>query len=159
MNIKSLMDKKGNQCHSITPDVTMSAAVDKMMQHRIGSLVIVDEANNPISIITERDVMFTIHHHGCDIKTTKVSEIMGPKLVTCDVADSIKDAMALMFNNDTGRRVRHLPVMDGDKLIGMVSNGDLLGRIVEETEFENRVMKNYIQNWPEEDVSESTTTR
>lgn len=155
MHIKSLLDKKSHECHTISPDATMAAAVSKMMQHYIGSLVVVDAENKPISIVTERDVMFTIHHHGCDIRTTKVSEIMGSKLITCDQTDTIKDAMALMFDNATGHRIRHLPVVEDGKLIGMVSNGDLLLSIVEETEFENRVMKNYIQNWPEEDISQT----
>lgn len=152
MNIKNLLDKKGTKCHTIHPDESMADAVNKMMQHRIGSLVVVNNDNKPISIITERDVMFTIYHHGCDIKETRISDIMGPNLVACNINDSIKDAMALMFENQTGRRVRHLPVLDDGKLVGLVSNGDLLGRMVEEAEFENRVMKNYIQNWPEEDV-------
>ncbi len=66
---------------------------------------------------------------------------------------TLKEAMTLMFHNQTGRRIRHLPVIDNGELVGMVSNGDLLQRLNQEAEFENRVMKNYIQNWPEEDVS------
>ncbi len=152
MNIKNLLDKKGHQCHTISPENTMADAVNKMMQHHIGSLIVVEE-EKPVSIITERDVMFTIHHRGCDINSTKIQEIMGSKLVSCNISHTIKEAMALMFENETGRRVRHLPVLDDGKLVGLVSNGDLLLRMIEETEFENRVMKNYIQNWPEEDVS------
>ena len=153
MNIKNLLEQKGRQCYTITPDNTMAEAVSKMMEHHIGSLVVVDEHGKPISIITERDVMFTIHHHGCDINTTNVGEIMGSKLVACDITDTIKEAMTLMFDNETGRRVRHLPVIEDGQLVGLVSNGDLLLRMLEEAEFENKVMKNYIQNWPEEDVS------
>lgn len=152
MNIKNLLDKKGRQCHTISPENTMADAVNKMMEYHIGSLVVV-QGEEPISIITERDVMFTIHHHGCDINSTKVGDIMGSSLVACDIDHTIKEAMTLMFDNITGRRVRHLPVLDDGKLVGLVSNGDLLLRLIEETEFENRVMKNYIQNWPEEDIS------
>ena len=152
MNIKNLLDQKGNQCHTISPENTMDDAVNKMMEHHIGSLIVV-QGEKPISIITERDVMFTIHKYGCDINSTKVSEIMGSSLVACDIGYTIKEAMTLMFENITGRRVRHLPVLEEGKLVGLVSNGDLLLRMIEEAEFENRVMKNYIQNWPEEDIS------
>ncbi len=152
MNIKNLLDQKGQKCHTISPENTMADAVSKMMEHHIGSLIVTQE-EKPVSIITERDVMFTIHHHGCDINTTTVGEIMGDTLITCDISDTIKATMTLMFDNQTGRRIRHLPVMDDGKLVGMVSNGDLLGRIAEEAEFENKVMKNYIQNWPDEDIS------
>jgi CBS domain-containing protein len=151
MNIKNLLDQKGNRCHTITPEDNMADAVNKMMEFHIGSLIVV-KGEEPISIITERDVMFTIHHHGCDISSTKVSDIMGSSLVACDINHTIKEAMTLMFENVTGRRLRHLPVLDEGKLAGLVSNGDLLLRMIEEAEFENRVMKNYIQNWPEEDI-------
>ena len=152
MNIQHLLDQKGRRCHTTNPENSMAEAVGKMMKHNIGSLIVV-EREHPVGIITERDVMFTIHKYGCDIDTTTVGEIMGSTLVSCDGSTMIKDAMKLMFDNQTGRRIRHLPIIEEGKLVGMVSNGDLLLRMVEEAEFENRVMKNYIQNWPEEDVS------
>ena len=153
MDIKQMLEQKGKgrQCHTITPEDSMADAVREMMKHHIGSLIIV-QGETPISIITERDVMFTIHKHGCDIDLTTVSEIMGSKLVACESSATIKDAMKMMFDNETGRRVRHLPVLEDGKLVGLVSNGDLLLRLIEEAEFENRVMKSYIQNWPEEDI-------
>jgi len=152
LNIHNMLDQKGRQCHTISPSNNMAEAVSKMMKHNIGSLIVVDE-EKLVGIITERDVMFTIHKHGCDIDTTSIREIMGTILVTCESSTTIKDAMKLMFDNQTGRRIRHLPIVDDGVLVGMVSNGDLLLRMVEEAEFENRVMKNYIQNWPEEDIS------
>ena len=152
MNIKNLLEQKGNNCITISPENSMAEAVDKMMEHYIGSLIVLKN-DEPIGIVTERDVMYTIHHHGCDIRSTTVGEIMGKELVFCDLSFTLKEAMTLMFNNQTGRRIRHLPVIDEGQLIGMVSNGDLLQRLNEEAEFENRVMKNYIQNWPEEDIS------
>ena len=152
MDIQHLLAQKGRQCHTINPKNSMAEAVSKMMEYNIGSLIVV-ENEKPIGIITERDVMFTIHKHGCDIDTTSIDEIMGPTLVSCNSSTMIKDAMKLMFDNQTGRRIRHLPIIEEDRLVGIVSNGDLLLRMVEEAEFENRVMKNYIQNWPDEDLS------
>ena len=63
--------------------------------------------------------------------------------------------MNLMLDNETGKRIRHLPIMDEGKLVGMATVTDLMKRLIQETEFENRIMKNYIQKWPEEDVESS----
>ncbi len=152
VNIKNLLDDKGYEFMTVDPESTMEMAVDKMMEHHIGSLVIsVDE--KPVGIITERDVMHTVYHDHCDIETTKVKDVMSSDIITFDISGTTKDAMHLMFHNETGHRIRHLPIVENEILVGMVSISDLLRRLVQETQFENRIMKNYIQNWPEEEVS------
>ncbi len=151
MDIKHLLEQKGRRCYTIKPENSMADAVSEMMKHQIGSLIVV-EGEEPVSMITERDVMFTIHKYGYDLNLTTVGEIMGSKLVTCESSAIIKDTIKMMFDNETGHRIRHLPVMENGRLVGLVSNGDLLLRLLEEAEFENRVMKNYIQKWPEEDL-------
>lgn len=153
MNVRNLLEKKGSYCFTITPDETMAVAIKKMTDNHIGSLVVVDEESKPISIVTERDVIFTVQRRDYAIQEIKISEIMGTPLITCDISANIKEAMTLMFENEIGRRLRHLPVVDDGKLAGIISNGDLLLRLLEVSEFENRLLKNYIQNWPEEDVS------
>ncbi len=152
MNIKNLLDDKGYDFLTIDPESTMEAAVNKMMDHHIGSLLVAIDGK-PEGIITERDVMHTIYHDHRNIETTKVCDVMSNELITFDISGTTKDAMHLMFHNDTGHRIRHLPIVDDGMLVGMVSISDLLQRLVQEAQFENRIMKNYIQNWPEEEVS------
>lgn len=152
MTIKNLLDDKGYGCLDISPESTIENAAEKMMEHHVGCLLVTAD-DKPLGIITERDLMYTICHEHRDVATTQVAEVMSKDPVTFDVSGTVRDAMSLMFHNETGHRVRHLPIMDGDKLVGMVSISDLLRRIIQETEFENRIMKNYIQNWPEEEVT------
>ena len=152
MNIKNLLDDTGYGYLDIAPDSTMEKAVDVMMEHHVGSLLVTED-EKPVGIITERDVMYTVYHDHRDVETTTVGEVMTKDPITFDFHGTVREAMFLMLHNETGRRVRHLPIMDGDKLVGMVSMSDLLRRIIKETEFENRIMKNYIQNWPDEEVS------
>lgn len=152
MNIRNLLDDKGYGCLEIAADSLMEAAVDKMMEHHVGSLLATEDGR-PVGIITERDVMYTVYHDHCDIETTKVADVMSKDLITFDISGTIQEAMHLMVHNETGHRVRHLPVMEDGRIVGMVSVSDLLRRMIQETEFENRIMKNYIQNWPEEEVS------
>lgn len=151
MTIKNLLDSKGYGCLEISPDQLMEDAVDKMMDNHVGSLAVVEEGK-PVGIITERDVMYTVYHDHINIHSTTVGEVMSDKLITFDLHGAVNDAMALMFHNETGRRIRHLPILDGEKLVAMVSIGDILKRLLDEKDFENRIMKNYIQNWPEEEV-------
>ena len=151
MNVRNLLEKKNRETLTITPNDTMETAIKRMTDNHVGSLVVV-EGDKPINIVTERDVLFAIHRRNYDIQEVKISEITEMELVTCDISANIKEAMTLMFENKIGRRIRHLPIVDNGKLVGLISNGDLLLRLLEVSEFENRLLKNYIQNWPEEDA-------
>ena len=149
MDVKSLLNHKATRLITVTPETKITDAVSLMMQNRIGSLPVVEDGAL-VSIITERDVMFALNSHAENIQTISVRDIMASDLITCTADCSVEDSMSMMFDNRLGRRIRHLPVLEDGKLVGVVSNGDLLGALLDETEFENRIMKNYIKNWPEE---------
>ena len=149
MDIKTFLNAKGGRLITITPDATLVDAVALMMQHRIGSLPVVEDGQL-VSIITERDVLFAVNNHlaghdGAHLERGQLVEV-----VTCDASCKVEDAMNLMFDNKLGRRIRHLPILEEGKLVGVVSNGDLLNALLDQVSFENRIMKNYIKNWPEE---------
>jgi CBS domain-containing protein len=149
MDVKSLLNHKATRLVTVSPDTKITDAVSLMMQNRIGSLPVIEDGAL-LSIITERDVMFALNSHADNINSIAVRDIMASDLVTCTAECPIQDAMSLMFDNQLGRRIRHLPITEDGKLVGIVSNGDLLDAMLDETEFENRIMKNYIKNWPEE---------
>ncbi|HHH46960.1 MAG TPA: CBS domain-containing protein [Thiotrichales bacterium] len=149
MDIKTFLNAKGGRLITITPDASLVDAVALMMQHRIGSLPVVEEGQL-VSIITERDVLFAVNNHLDELPNLKVRAIMASEVVTCDASCKVEDAMNLMFDNKLGRRIRHLPILEDGKLVGVVSNGDLLNALLDQVSFENRIMKNYIKNWPEE---------
>jgi len=149
MKVSQILERKGSHCHSIEPDKSLSEAVAVMMQHRIGSLLVIDKGTL-VSIVTERDVMWSVNEHGAKVIETIVADVMARELVTCNGDCSLADAMDLMTKNVTGRRIRHLPVVEGERLLGLISIGDIVNTLLREAEFENKLLRNYIRNWPEE---------
>ena len=153
MKVSRILQNKGNEYYGIAPDQPLTDAVRLMMDYRIGSLVVM-ENGVLISIITERDIMGAVDKYQAELSGISVREMMAPKLVTCSSDDSIDHAMDLMTNNLTKRRVRHLPIVDDGKLVGVISIGDIVYALLTETKFENQLLKNYIKNWPEESAVE-----
>ncbi len=149
MKIHHVLEKKGRHCYEIEPDKPISEAVRSMIEHRIGSLV-VKRAGKIVSIVTERDIVWAAGVHGTNLSNIKVSDIMATSLITCSGDDSVDHAMGLMTRNPGRQRIRHLPVMDGSELIGVISIGDIVHALLTETEFENKLLKNYIKHWPGE---------
>ena len=148
MNVGHIFRSKGSELFSIGPDQPLTDAVTLMMSHRIGSLAVM-EKGKLVSIVTERDVMGAVHSDLRRFAELKVRDVMAKRLVCCDARASIDEAMELLFNNDLGRRIRHLPVRDGERLLGIISIGDLVQTMLTETRFENRLLRSYIKNWPE----------
>jgi CBS domain-containing protein len=148
MNVGHILKTKGAEVHAIGPNQPLTDAVALMMRHRIGSLAVI-EVDKLLSIVTERDVMRAVHESLQQFPTLRVRDVMAPKLVCCQAHDSIDAAMELLFNNELGRRVRHLPVRDGEALLGIISIGDLVQTLLTETRFENKLLRSYIKNWPE----------
>ncbi|HGX93523.1 MAG TPA: CBS domain-containing protein [Candidatus Tenderia sp.] len=149
MNVSHILSKKGGSNYSVTADQPLNDAVAMMAEHRIGSVVVLENGALK-SIMTERDVLMALGRKG-DLSQVKVSDVMAPKLITCAAETTIDEAMDTMINNDTGRRIRHLPVVSGDEFLGMLSIGDVVEALLTKTKFENKLLKSYIQNWPDEE--------
>lgn len=150
MKVSHILKEKGTEFLSIEPDQMLCDAVALMMQHKIGSLIVLENGKLR-SIVTERDVMGAVDKHQAKVTEIKVRQVMAPKLVTCHSDDDIGMAMDMMTNNLTKRRIRHLPVVDEDELAGVISIGDIVHALLTESKFENRLLKNYIQNWPDDE--------
>lgn len=148
MKITHVLSQKNRGLLSIAPDQLLVEAVDKMMEHRVGSLVVM-EHGRLVSIITERDVMWAVNTHNDSINEVKISELMAKQLVTCSADDTVDHAMDMMINNPLGYRIRHLPVVANGDCVGVISIGDIVQALLTETQFENNLLKNYIKNWPE----------
>lgn len=150
MKVRHIFRKKGYEYHTIGPEELLKDAVAAMMTHRIGSLLVTED-DELLSIITERDVMRTVHERQGECFRIQVRDVMAPHLVCCRAEDSVDEAMELMFRNETGKRIRHLPVLDGKQLVGVLSIGDVVEALLTETRFENRLLKTYIKHWPEDE--------
>jgi CBS domain-containing protein len=140
MKIRDILATKGSHVHGIGVDDTVLDAVARLVELRIGALLVRDARGAVAGIISERDVLRECQHHGAELGQRRVGAVMTRDLVVCGGDDDIDHAMSVM----TARRIRHLPVMDGDRVAGMISIGDLVKATIEQTNGENRFLKEYI---------------
>ena len=140
MTVKHLLEQKGRTVWSIDPDATVLDAVAKMAEKDIGSLVVMD-GEKLIGIITERHYSRNVVLKGKTSPTTLVRDIMERNVIHVPPEQSVELCMALM----TDRRVRHLPVLEGTKVIGIVSIGDLLKFVISKQEFVIDQLEHYVQ--------------
>ena len=140
MNVATILKSKGNSVETVRPDWTVKRFVEHLDTCGVGALVVSADGATVDGIASERDVIRVIAKRGAAILDRPVSEIMIPDVVTVSRDTAIADAMATM----TDRRIRHLPVLDDEQLVGIVSIGDLVKYRIEEAEFEARSMREYI---------------
>jgi len=140
MTIKHLLEKKGQNVWTIDPDATVFDALAKMAEKDIGSLIVMD-SEKLIGIITERHYSRNVILKGKASPTTLVRDIMERNVIYVPPELSVELSMALM----TEKRVRHLPVVEDTKVIGLVSIGDLLKFIISKKEFDIGQLEHYIR--------------
>ena len=141
MTIQAILADKGREVATIGPDATLSEAVAKLGEKRIGALPVV-ENDQVIGIISERDVIYCLRDRGADVLQWPVSRVMTAPAITAEPSMSVMTAMAMM----TQRRIRHLPVLQRGELAGIVSIGDLVKHRMERIEEEADAMRAYIQS-------------
>ena len=140
MTLRDILKVKGSQVHAIRAEQTVLEAVGVLVDHRIGALLVRDAGGAVAGIISERDVLRECQHRGAELGRLRVSEVMTRDLVRARLDDSVEHAMGLVTKN----RVRHLPVMDGDTVVGMISIGDLVKGCLDEAQEENHHLKEYM---------------
>ena len=141
MTIQAILAGKGRDVATIGPDATLSEAVARLGEKRIGALPVV-ENDQVIGIISERDVIYCLRDRGADVLQWPVSRVMTAPAITAEPTMSVMTAMAMM----TQRRIRHLPVLERGELAGIVSIGDLVKHRMERIEAEAEAMRAYIQS-------------
>jgi|ERR1039458_989503 CBS domain-containing protein len=130
MTIRQLLDKKGHEIFSVATNDTVYTALGKMAEKDVGSLVVMN-GENIVGIITERDYARKVYLMGRASPTTRVQEIMATKVFYVQPDQTVEDCLAIM----TDKRIRHLPVIEGAKLIGIISIGDLVKSIISDQKF------------------------
>ncbi len=140
MKVRDILQIKGSQVHSIGPEQSVLDAVTVLMEHRIGALLVRDGTGAVVGIISERDVLRECLHRSTALGDISVRDAMTRDLIVCVLDDDIGYAMSVVTKN----RVRHLPVMDGDRVAGMISIGDLVKASLDEVQYENRYLRDYI---------------
>ena len=137
--VKQILQSKTRGILSISPDATVYDALKLMAEKEVGALLVI-EADKLVGIISERDYARKVILHGKSSKEIHVSDIMTSKIIYVTTAQTVDECMALM----TDKRVRHLPVYEGDRLFGVVSIGDLVKEAISEREYTIEQLKNYI---------------
>jgi len=141
MTIASVLRDKGAAVETVTAETKVFDAVRRLGEKRIGALPVVEDGR-VAGIISERDVVRRLRDHGPDMLGWPVSRIMSAPAITASPDTEVLAALALM----TQRRIRHLPVVQGGELVGLVSIGDLVKHRMERIEAEAEAMRSYIQS-------------
>ena len=137
--VRQLLQEKGHIVWSIGPDESVYDAVKLMAEKAIGALIVVDRAKT-VGMLSERDYARKVILVGRSSKETKIREIMTTQVISADPHQSVQECMTIM----TEKRIRHLPVMEDDQLIGMISIGDLVKAIIAEQQFVISQLEHYI---------------
>ena len=139
MLVSDILNHKGREVVTVSPDDTLEAIVNLLARRRIGAVVVV-ENNDVAGILSERDIVRTLSTHGTGALTCKARDAMTRAVMTCGEDDRIEEIMARM----TESRFRHMPVLSGGRLVGLVSIGDVVKSRLEEYERETQAMRDYI---------------
>jgi CBS domain-containing protein len=137
--VKQLLEKKGHEVWTVTPETSVFDAVKLMADKNVGALVVV-QVRKAVGLISEREYSREVVLKGRSSKTTAVRDIMTSPVLYARPDQTVEDCMALV----TEKRTRHLPVLDGEELIGIVSIGDLVKAVISHQQFIIEQLEHYI---------------
>jgi len=133
-SVKDILDRKGAQVVTVTPETTVLEAARLMNRHKIGGLVVVDEKGGVAGVFTERDILQRVIAEDRSPREVPVSQVMTAKVACCKLNTTLEECQSVM----TSQRIRHLPVVEDGRLLGIVTSGDILAmeREVQQTTIE-----------------------
>jgi CBS domain-containing protein len=140
MYVADILTVKGTRVVTISAAATIELVVQRLRMERIGALVVSETGATVDGIISERDVAHGLAEHGAEILTRTAADLMTKAIVTCSPTDGIAQVARLM----TDRRIRHMPVTQGEKLVGIISIGDVVKFRLDELRLEADELRNYI---------------
>lgn len=140
MKVKDILAVKGSRVVTIEKSTLVLDAISIFSANRVGSLLVVDKDETILGIIAARDVLMAVLNHLDKIKTITVESVMTTNLIIGTEDDTIDYIQAIMTEN----RIRHVPIVEGRKLKGLVSIGDVVKALIKEKDVENRYLKDYI---------------
>jgi CBS domain-containing protein len=147
VTVDALLENKGREVISIGPDLPILEVAERLSSERIGCLLVLAEDGGIAGLVSERDIVRALSEHGPQVLDQPVSGIMTTKVIVCDAQDNMMLVMSCM----TERRIRHLPVMQEDRLVGMISIGDVVKNRMAELESESQALRELIaaRRWRE----------
>jgi CBS domain-containing protein len=146
MVVKDILKIKGGQIFSIGPDALLPQAVGLMVERDIGSLLVM-EKGKMVGLLTFREVLAAVNRHRGDIHEVRVEQVMVREPVCANPDESVDQMRSIM----TDQHIRYLPIIENDALIGVLSFHDVAKAALRAVNFENKLLKQYIKDWPEGD--------
>ena len=146
MKVSDILRVKGNTLFTVSPAQPLAEAVATMAEHDIGSLVVM-EYGDLVGMLTFREVIAGICKNGGSVGTLSVRTVMDDAPLTCTPETEIDEVRRMML----GRHARYMPALDGKTLMGVISFYDVAKAVVDGQDFENRMLKAYIRDWPQEE--------
>src|SRR5712671_5387171 len=141
MNVTTILSAKGGDVISIEPAATLETAVRMLAERGIGALLVLGPDRRLVGILSERDIVRVLAEQGAGVLAQPLSQVMTRKVVTCSPSDTVD---VLMERMTTGK-FRHVPVVEQEKVIGIISIGDVVKHRVKEIEQESAALRDYIQ--------------
>jgi CBS domain-containing protein len=141
MNVKTILSTKGAGVVTIEPNATLEDAVAMLTKHRIGALVVLGADQRVIGILSERDIVRSLAELGAAALAMPLAQVMTRKVVTCSESETVG---AIMERMTTGK-FRHVPVIEQERLVGIISIGDVVKHRLSEIERESAALRDYIQ--------------
>jgi CBS domain-containing protein len=145
MRVSDILKVKGNVLFTVTPETPLHDAINTMASHDIGSLVVM-EYGDLVGMLTFREIIVTLKDNGGSVGTSTIRKVMDDHPLTCTPETDVNEVRRMMLEH----HVRYLPVMENRHLMGVISFYDVAKAVVEEQGFENRMLKAYIRDWPEQ---------
>ncbi|MHB1199474.1 MAG: CBS domain-containing protein [Polaromonas sp.] len=146
MKVSDILRVKGNTLYTVQPDEPLARAAQIMAEKDIGSLVVM-EHGDLVGMLTFREVILCIVSNGCEVGGALVRKAMDDHPLTCTPETAIDEVRRMMLD----RHARYMPVMNQNMLMGVISFYDVAKAVVDSQNFENKMLKAYIRDWPAED--------
>ena len=140
MTVRAILDTKGHHIQSVGPDAKLAAAIKVLGERKIGAVLVMSQGRIE-GILSERDIVRVLGERGAGVLDEPVSEVMTRKVVSCRQSDTVAAIMEMM----TLGKFRHLPVVEDDKVVGVISIGDIVKWRVREYESEQEALRDYIK--------------
>ena len=137
MNVAAILSAKGNTVEVVGPDAPVTVAVHRMATRNIGSLVVVGPDDQLMGVVGERDIVRAVEHHRARFQELRVRDVVNTSVATCTVTDDLAEVMRRM----TATRSRHMPVLEGAQVVGLISIGDVVKHRLGELELETHVLR------------------
>ncbi|GAA6140608.1 CBS domain-containing protein [Hydrogenophaga sp. 5NK40-0174] len=150
MKVSDILRVKGGTLYTISPEESLIRAIETMAEFDIGSLAVMDHGDL-VGMLTFREVMHTIAKNGGSTGGVRVRSVMDDHPMSCTPETELDQVRPMMLEKHT----RYMPVMDKKMLMGVISFYDVAKAVVDSQNFENKMLKAYIRDWPEEETGEA----